>query len=129
MNKKLTYYEEDVFMNWYSSISNKVADSLNKTLIIRKEDTIRVNFSYDLSSLLREVGYLKKEFPYRDYPETAEELFKREATFRSFTRSLDITVDNYNRLKTTTKKVEYNLIGKMHALKKYDQFGQYTSIV
>ena len=120
MNKKLTYYEEDVFMNWYSSISNKVADSLNKTLIVRKEDTIRVNFSYDLSSLLREVGYLKKEFPYRDFPEIAEELFKREATFRSFTRSLDITVDNYNRLKTTTKKVEYNLIGKMHALKKYD---------
>ena len=56
--------------------------SLNRPLIIRRNETIRVNFSYDLSSLLREVGYLKKEFPYREFPDIATELYKREDTFR-----------------------------------------------
>ena len=112
MNNKLTNYEEEIYMNWMMSISSKVEDSLNRPLIVRREETntLRVNFSFDLSSLLKEVGYIKKEFDYREYPEEAGALFERENTFREYTRSLDVTVDNYNRLKTSTQKVEYDLI-------------------
>ena len=53
--------------------------------------------------------YLKKEFSYRQFPETATDLFAREARFRDYNNSLDQTVDNYNRLKNT-QPVEFNLI-------------------
>lgn len=46
----------------------------------------------------------------KDFPEVAEDLFKREDTFRNYVNSLDQTVTNYNLLKTNTKPVEYLLI-------------------
>jgi hypothetical protein len=55
------------------------------------------------------VSFLKKEFPIRKFPKMAEDLFKREETFRTFNCCLEQTVSCYNRLKTT-KVVEYNLI-------------------
>jgi dynein heavy chain len=114
MMQLLTAYEDEVFQMWNLSISKKMSQSLTKSLIIRDEErnTLRVNFSRDLMSVLREVRYIKKEFPLRDFPDVAAELFKREATFRSYVNSLDQTVAHYNKLKTTTKPVEYKLISQ-----------------
>jgi len=53
---------------------------------------------------------LKKEFSERQFPQTAAELFEREATFRNYNNSLEQTVDNYNFLKTNTTSVEFDLI-------------------
>ena len=53
---------------------------------------------------------MKKEFQNLQFPEPAAELFEREATFRNYNNSLEQTVDNYNFLKTSTQKVEFNLI-------------------
>ena len=53
---------------------------------------------------------MKKEFTNRQFPETAAELFEREATFRNYNNSLEQTVDNYNFLKTSTQRVEFDLI-------------------
>ena len=53
---------------------------------------------------------MKKEFANRQFPETAADLFEREATFRNYNNSLEQTVDNYNFLKTSTQNVEFNLI-------------------
>ena len=53
---------------------------------------------------------MKKEFQNLQFPETAAELFEREATFRNYNNSLEQTVDNYNFLKTTTRNVEFDLI-------------------
>ena len=49
-------------------------------------------------------------FSRRPYPDIAGELHERQDTFRSFTNSLDLTVTCYNRLKSGTKSVEFNLI-------------------
>ena len=49
-------------------------------------------------------------FSFRPYPDIAGELHERQDTFRSFTNSLDLTVTCYNRLKSGTKSVEFNLI-------------------
>ena len=57
-----------------------------------------------------QVRCLKSEFQERQFPETAAELFEREATFRNYNFCLDQTVDNYNFLKTSTKSVEFDLI-------------------
>ena len=54
--------------------------------------------------------YLKKEFPAREYPDVAAELFVREDSFRNYTNSLDQTVFHYNKLKYSTKPVEFKLI-------------------
>ena len=53
---------------------------------------------------------MKAEFKFRQFPPIAGELFEREMTFRSFNNSLDRTVQGYNRLKTNTTRVEYDLI-------------------
>ena len=108
----LNSYEDEAFQMWNLSISKKMTQSLNKSLITRDSEagTLRVNFSRDLMSVLREVRYLKKEFPSRKFPGVASELFKREHTFRNYVNSLDQTVTHYNRLKTNTKPVEYLLI-------------------
>ena len=53
---------------------------------------------------------LKKEFSNRNYPQTAAELFEREATFRNYNNSLELTVDNYNFLKNNTRNVEFDLV-------------------
>ena len=46
----------------------------------------------------------------RPYPDIAGELHERQDTFRSFCNSLDLTVSCYNRLKSGTAAVEFNLI-------------------
>ncbi len=53
----LTDYEDSVFDSWHKSITGKVQDSLKKPLVTREENgkILRVNFSLELSSLLREV--------------------------------------------------------------------------
>ena len=56
------------------------------------------------------VRCLKKEFENRQFPETAAELFEREATFRNYNNSLELTVFNYNFLKMSTRNVEFDLI-------------------
>jgi len=45
----------------------------------------------------KKVRYLKKEFPNRDFPKVAADLFVREAQFRSYANSLDQTVHHYNK--------------------------------
>ncbi len=72
-----------------------MVQSLGRSLVTRDDDgTLRVNFGKDLMSVLREVRYLKKEFPGRDFPEVAGDLFRREEAFRNYVNSLDQTVKN-----------------------------------
>ena len=102
----LNTYEEEIFQKCNASIS-KMSQSLGRSLITRDAErgTLRVNFSRDLMSVLKEVRHLK-EFPSKAFPEVAGELFKRERTFRNYVNSLDQKVTHYNRLKTNTKPVE-----------------------
>ena len=111
----LAAYEEEIFQKWNVSISKKMTQSLSRSLVVRQDvacekGTLRVNFSRDLMSVLKEVRHLKKEFPSKAFPEVAGEFFKREHTFRNYVNSLDQTVTHYNRLKMNTKPVESLLI-------------------
>ena len=64
LQKDLDVYDQEVYEAWNSTIVNKVKDGLLKHLITRDPDNgaLRVNFSGDLSSLLREVTIMKKQF-------------------------------------------------------------------
>jgi hypothetical protein len=50
-------FEEKVFKDWSDSLTEKISDSLEQSLIIRdqNEGTLKVNFGGELTSLLREV--------------------------------------------------------------------------
>lgn len=55
----ITQYEEDVYNDWSSTLTEKISESLDQHLIVRegKDGTLKVNFGGDLRSLLREVTY------------------------------------------------------------------------
>ena len=62
MMNLLSTYEDDTFKKWNESINKKIANSLNRSLILRDDRTgvLRVNFGRDLGSILREVCYYSK---------------------------------------------------------------------
>ena len=64
LQKELDVYDQEVYEAWNSTIVNKVKDGLLNNLITRDPENgfLRVHFSEDLSSLLREVTTLKKQF-------------------------------------------------------------------
>ena len=45
--------------------------------------------SWNETKTFFQVRYLKKEFAFRKYPDTATELFQRESVFRDYNNSLD----------------------------------------
>ena len=61
-------------------------------------------------STLIEVKHIQKDFPIRNVPDDAKEIFKRFADFRNYNNSLDQTVSLYNYLLTNTVPQEFDLI-------------------
>lgn len=66
---------------------------------------------FQLSAILREVHYLKL-MEQDGIPEIALALAERNETFRKYISNLNCTVTWYNRIRRTTKDVEFNLIEK-----------------
>ena len=64
LQKELDSYDLEVYEAWNTTIVDKVKDGLLNNLITRDPENgyLRVHFSDDLSSLLREVTILKKQF-------------------------------------------------------------------
>jgi|FrelakmetLWP11LW_1041352.scaffolds.fasta_scaffold265886_1 hypothetical protein len=56
----ISSFEEDVFRDWSTSLTEKISESLDQPLIVReeKDGTLRVNFGGETRSLLREVCFL-----------------------------------------------------------------------
>ena len=82
----LSAFEDDVFKKWNESISKKIAQSLNRSLIYRDENKgiLRVNFGRDLGSILREVRF---RLPYSR--ENKPCLFKTHEVFgRAYFRAM-----------------------------------------
>lgn len=62
-----------------------------------------------LSALLREVHYLKR-LEIECIPQEALTLSESDEYFRKYTANLNTTIDWYNKIKRTSKNVEYKLI-------------------
>jgi len=65
---------------------------------------LKVNFDPILVKLLREVKYLKQLE--RDVPETASKLFEKADIYRRQVVSLELIIQNYNRIVTCLNDVE-----------------------
>lgn len=71
---------------------------------------LKVNFDPILVRLLREVKYLKQLNI--DVPETAEKLFEKADTYRRQVVSLELIIQNYNKIITCLNDVEEPLVKK-----------------
>lgn len=69
---------------------------------------MKVNFDPILVRLLREVKYLKQLD--RDVPETASKLFEKADIYRRQVVSLELIIQNYNRIVTCLNDVEEPLV-------------------
>jgi dynein heavy chain len=71
---------------------------------------LKVNFDPILVRLLREVKYLKQLNA--TVPETAEKLFEKADTYRRQVVSLELIIQNYNKIITCLNDVEEPLVKK-----------------
>ena len=66
--------------------------------------------------------YLSKDFPAREVPQMARQIFKRFDDFRNYKNSLEQTVGLYNFLKKHTVEQEYKLIEEEVTKEKQNKF-------
>ncbi|XP_037350847.1 dynein axonemal heavy chain 17 isoform X1 [Talpa occidentalis] len=107
----LRSYREDIYRQWVARVDEDCRFNLGQPLIQRDPTTslIRVNFSRELVAVLREVKYLNFQ-QQKEIPNSAENLFSQNETFRKFVGNLELIVGWYNEIKTTVLDVEFPLI-------------------
>ena len=105
-------YEEMVYNNWALAAEQQTSESLNRPLIVRDSKTgmLKVNFGKETLAILMETKHLKKDFPSRNVPKKASEVFQRFSDFRNYNNSLEQMVALYNYLKSDTVRCEFALI-------------------
>lgn len=102
---------QKALVDWANSIENQIEDNLELCLLIRnqKNKELYLNFKPQLSGILREVHYLKL-MNITDIPEKALKLAERNEIFRKYISNLNSTIAWYNKIRRTTKNVEFDLI-------------------
>ena len=105
-------YEDMVYMNWAQEAEQKTAEGLNRPLVVRDAatGTLKVNFGRETLSILTETKHLRKNFPDRDVPKKARDLFVRFADLRNYNNSLEQMITLYNYLKTDMETEEFRLV-------------------
>ncbi|XP_065078949.1 dynein beta chain, ciliary [Ochlerotatus camptorhynchus] len=109
--EKLNAFERSIFDAWAESIDETIEENLDKPLIVRKRNCaeLALNFSPHLSSILREVHYLRL-MEKEDIPDRGLEFSEKSDVFRSYTLNLEKTVDWYNKIRRNCTEVELELI-------------------
>ncbi|CAH1184540.1 unnamed protein product, partial [Phyllotreta striolata] len=106
-------FTRQTFALWAEAAPAQIESNLKKNILRRDPRTkeLFLNFSLELTAILREVHYLKlMEEP--DIPEVVLKLAERNETFQQYTTNVSSTVTWYNKIKRTSKEVEFNLIEK-----------------
>merc|ERR1712019_20210 len=107
MESLISKFEENVYAEWVATVDEACNFNMNQPILKRDEktNTLSVNFDRALTTVLREVRYLKfLEKP--DIPESALKLYEQNDKFRDLTANLDRTVAWYNKIRATIIDVE-----------------------
>lgn len=102
---------QQALTNWAENLQSQIENSLKVSILIQnpKSRELHLNFNPHLSAILREVHYLKlMEVP--NIPEDALKLAEKNKTFRTYLVGLNSTITWYNKIRRTTKPVEFDLI-------------------
>ncbi|XP_018327462.1 dynein beta chain, ciliary [Agrilus planipennis] len=111
LNSELILLTEKLFTEWTSSVPIQIENHLQDCLIkfTSKNNELHVNFHPELSTILREVHYLR-QIKIFDVPDAALKLYERNDTFRQYLQILSVCVKWYNGIKKCAKDFEYQLI-------------------
>ncbi|EFA11309.2 dynein beta chain, ciliary [Tribolium castaneum] len=109
--KKIDNFNDQVFKEWARVVPQQIETNLKLCLLKRNSKTreLHLNFNSELSAILREIHYLKL-MGHEDLPEIAIKLAERNDVFRKYISNLNSTIAWYNKIRRTTKDVEFNLI-------------------
>uniref|UniRef100_UPI00398F1A35 dynein axonemal heavy chain 11 n=1 Tax=Pristiophorus japonicus TaxID=55135 RepID=UPI00398F1A35 len=116
----IDHHDEDIYTLWIENLDALCQANLNQPFLKwNKESGLYfVNFSPELSSVLREVKYLGllKGFNISDI---ALNLYSRREILHMYVGNWKLVIESYNKLHTTVLEVEFPLIE--HELKKINQ--------
>merc|ERR1712066_473797 len=94
-------FEEKVYSEWVSTVDQACSFNQDQPILIRNsENVLSVNFDRALTTVLREVRYLKY-LKREDIPESASKLYQKNDFLRQLTQNLDRTVNWYNKVRNT----------------------------
>lgn len=107
----LVEFEKRVFDEWTEKVPDQIVTNLKKSLLLRNERSqcLTLNFSGQLFAILKEVHNLKL-MDKEGIPEIAIEFNSKSETYRSYTLSLEKTIDFYNQILTQRPVCELELI-------------------
>ncbi|NXS34473.1 DYH17 protein, partial [Pomatostomus ruficeps] len=93
----LQHYKKRIYEEWASGPGQECHFSLEQPLLLRDPESalLSVNFSRELSAVLREVKYLHIQ-QQQDIPGSAESLFAQNETFQKIGDNLELIVGWYN---------------------------------
>lgn len=102
---------QQALTNWAENLQSQIENSLKVSILIQnpKSRELHLNFNPHLSAILREVHYLKL-MKISNIPEDALKLAEKNETFRTYIVNLNSTITWYNKIRRTTKPVEFDLI-------------------
>nr|XP_054501017.1 dynein axonemal heavy chain 17 [Agelaius phoeniceus] len=109
----LQSYSKRIYEEWASGPGKDCHFSLEQPLLQRDPESgfLSVNFSKELSAVLREVKYLHIQ-QQQDIPTNAENLFAQNETFQKIGDNLALIVGWYNEVKQQLMPVEQPLLAK-----------------
>ncbi|NXE97433.1 DYH9 protein, partial [Menura novaehollandiae] len=111
MIRLLDRFQEQLYLEWSQTVSEKSQYNLTQPLIRRDPETklITVNFDPQLASVLREVSYLWGSRA-AAIPPTAAEIYSCKESFRQLVASLELMGNRYNKVLRTVLEVEHPLL-------------------
>nr|KAJ3421855.1 hypothetical protein HK105_002054 [Polyrhizophydium stewartii] len=104
----LDAYEQGIFNKWKDNIIDESEANLNKPVLIREANLLKVNFDPKVVALLREVKYFGALSV--QPPPAAVDIYAKAETFRKYIFSLENIANMYNGIRTGVLDVERPLI-------------------
>jgi len=108
---KLGSCKTQFFDDWAEQLDGQIEENLQKSLIARdrRHNSLILNFSAALFSILREVHYMQ-QMKIDGIPQIAIDFAEKSDVFRSYTLNLEKTIDWYNSIQEGSSPVELRLI-------------------
>ncbi|XP_078721925.1 dynein axonemal heavy chain 11 [Lampetra fluviatilis] len=108
----LARHEDDAFAQWERGVDEVCRFSLDRPLLLRLhgDGSLRVNFSSQLSAVLREVKYLQHLELRGAIPAAALAIFHKRGAINQFVSSLELVAEGYNRVQRSLLEVEFPLV-------------------
>ncbi|XP_059938624.1 dynein axonemal heavy chain 9 isoform X1 [Mesoplodon densirostris] len=107
----LEKYETRLYEDWCQTVSEKSQYNLSRPLLKRDPETkeITVNFSPQLTSVLKEMSYLQPQ-QRTHIPETAAAMFSSREFYWQLVANLELMANWYNKVMKTLLEVEFPLV-------------------